>query len=487
MSARIPRVSSLKTPDRLRAHLRELDCPLPCDDAPLAAEDSPLARPLDLGGGLRAPNRFGIQPMEGWDGTPEGAPSPLTRRRWARFGASGAGWIWGGEAVAVRRDGRANPHQLCVGDATAPALGALRRALLTAAERAGHAPPVVGLQLTHSGRWSRPEGAPAPRVAFRHPLLDRRAGVQGDEAVLSDGELRALARDFARAAALAQAEGFAFVDLKHCHGYLLHELLAARRRGGAYGGAALGARTRFLFETLAGMREAAPGLPVGVRLSVFDAVPYRPGPGAGGAPGKGEPEPHPLPYDLGFGVDARAPVHGDLSEPIALVRDLLGAGVRWINVTAGSPYTVPHLQRPALFPPSDGYAPPEDPLVRVAALLRAARDVKRAVPEAVVLSTGWSYLQEFLPHVAQACLREGWFDAVGLGRMALSYPELPAHVLAGKALLRGRICRTFSDCTTAPRNALVSGCYPLDPHYRDRPEREELERVKRERARGAAR
>ena len=88
------------------------------------------------------------------------------------------------------------------------------------------------------------------------------------------------------------------------------------------------------------------------------------------------------------------------------------------------------------------------------------------------MSSGYSYLQEFLPHVAQACVREGWFDAVGLGRMVLSYPELPADVLAGRPLARKQICRTFSDCTTAPRNGLVSGCYPLDPFYRERPERE---------------
>jgi 2,4-dienoyl-CoA reductase-like NADH-dependent reductase (Old Yellow Enzyme family) len=162
------------------------------------------------------------------------------------------------------------------------------------------------------------------------------------------------------------------------------------------------------------------------------------------------------------------------------VRALVRAGVRWINVTAGSPYYIPHLQRPALFPPSDGYEPPEDPLAGVARQLAAARELKRAVPEAVVVSSGWTYLQEFVPQVAQACLREGWFDAVGLGRMVLSYPELPTDVLAGRALDRKALCRTFSDCTTAPRNGLVSGCYPLDPFYRERSERDALERIKRE-------
>ena len=100
--------------------------------------------------------------------------------------------------------------------------------------------------------------------------------------------------------------------------------------------------------------------------------------------------------------------------------------------------------------------------------LAEARRIKAAVPDAVVVSSGWSYLQDWLPHVAQATVRAGWFDAVGLGRMALSYPDLPADALAGRPLDRKRICRTFSDCTTAPRQGRVSGCYPLDPFYRAR-------------------
>ena len=151
----------------------------------------------------------------------------------------------------------------------------------------------------------------------------------------------------------------------------------------------------------------------------------------------------------------------------------------WWNVTAASPYYAPHLQRPALFPPSDGYPPPEDPLVGVVRLLRAARELKRALPDAIVVSSGWSYLQDFLPHVAQACLAAGWFDAVGLGRMALSYPDLPRDVLAGRPLERRRVCRTFSDCTSAPRAGLVSGCYPLDATYRQSPQWETLAARKR--------
>lgn len=449
----------------LRAHLTELGIQLPCDDAPLPAPTSPLARPWELGGGLIAPNRWVVQPMEGWDALADGTPSPLTYRRWRSFGRSGAGLVWGGEAAAVTPEGRANPNQLVVTDTTAPALGALRRALMEAASEAGHLAPVVGLQLTHSGRWSRPEGR-HPLIAFRHPLLDPRANVTGDESVLTDGAVEAIVDAFAHAAALALAEGFDFVDVKHCHGYLLHEFLAARRRPGAWGGPSLEERTRLIEHVVSAVHDSAPRLPVGVRLSLFDLVPHR-----RGRSGRGEPESVDLPYTDAFGVDAADPEHPDLTEPLALVRRLPEIGVSMLNVSGGSPYYVPHAQRPAAFPPSDGYESPEDPLVGVARLLEAARSAQREVPTMPVVSTGWSYLQEYLPNVAQACVRDGWFGGVGIGRMVLAYPELPSDVLAGRPVDTHRLCRTLSDCTTAPRAGFVSGCYPLDPFYRALPER----------------
>jgi hypothetical protein len=95
-----------------------------------------------------------------------------------------------------------------------------------------------------------------------------------------------------------------------------------------------------------------------------------------------------------------------------------------------------------------------------------------------VVGSGYTYLQEWLPNVAQCVVRTGMADFVGLGRMMLAYPELVADALAGRPLQRKRICRTFSDCTTAPRNGLVSGCYPLDEFYKARPEAEVLEQLK---------
>lgn len=138
---------------------------------------------------------------------------------------------------------------------------------------------------------------------------------------------------------------------------------------------------------------------------------------------------HLLPYAFGFGVDANDPLKFDLSEPIELIRRLHRAGVTAVNLSCGSPYYNPHIQRPAIFPPSDGYQPPEDPLVGVARQIDAARKCKQASPEMPMVGTGYSYLQDYVPHVAQAAIRAGWIDAVGLGRMVLSYPELPVDTL----------------------------------------------------------
>jgi 2,4-dienoyl-CoA reductase-like NADH-dependent reductase (Old Yellow Enzyme family) len=182
-------------------------------------------------------------------------------------------------------------------------------------------------------------------------------------------------------------------------------------------------------------------------------------------------------YAYAFGGDGTG-LGLDLSEPFQLLDLLAELSVRLVCVTVGSPYYNPHRQRPAFFPPSDGYLPPEDPLVGVAIQLKVTAELKARRPDLVIVGSGYSYLQEWLPHVAQAVVRSGGVDFVGLGRMALSYPELPADVLAGRSLERKKICRTFSDCTTAPRNGLVSGCYPLDAHYKAMPEHAELARLK---------
>ncbi len=474
----IVQVRTLRSHDDVTGRIAALGLDLAVD--PDVDPAGPLAARLAVAG-REAPNRFCVLPMEGWDGEADGRPSDLVRRRWRRFGAGGAGIVWA-EATAVRPDGRANARQLVIGDGTVDDLAALRRDLVEAhADACGDGPgPVVGLQLTHSGRWSRPTGDPRPRVAYRHPLLDRRVGLAGsavegdgagDAAVLSDAELDDLVDDYVRAAVLARRAGFAFVDVKHCHGYLLHELLSAVDRPGPYGGDLEG-RTRFLRRVADGVRAEAPGLGLALRLSVFDLVPH-----AAAGDGRGAPEQR-GPYRYAFGGDGTG-LGVDLTEVHELLRRARGWGVDLVSVTAGSPYYCPHAQRPAYFPPSDGYLPPRDPLADVARLLAATADLAAAHPDVTVVASGLSYLQQWLPQAGQALVRAGGAAAVGYGRMALSYPDLPRDVLAGRPLARNRICRTLSDCTTAPRQGLVSGCYPYDPFYKALPERDVLVAAKR--------
>jgi 2,4-dienoyl-CoA reductase-like NADH-dependent reductase (Old Yellow Enzyme family) len=380
--------------------------------------------------------------------------------------------------VAVRHDGRANPNQLMLTEQTLPDLKRLRETLVEAhVERHGSAEGLlVGVQLTHSGRFARPNSKTKlePVIAYHHPYLDEKFGVPADQPVISDAELDQLVQLFVERAQMAQSIGFDFVDVKHCHGYLGHELLSAFSRPGKYGGS-FENRTRFLREVTAGIRRAAPGLRIGVRLSVFDFPPYQ----MDKETKIGIPTPLKYPGCYWFGVNPTNPFEIDLSEPVQFLSLLRELGIELVNLTAGSPYYVPHIQRPALFPPSDGYQPPEDPLVGVARQVNTAGDLKRQFPDLAVVGTGYSYLQEWLPNVGQHQVRSGAIDFVGLGRMVLSYPEMAADVLAGNPLDRKHICRTFSDCTTAPRNGLISGCYPLDDFYRARPERDTLEAVKR--------
>lgn len=459
-----------------RARWQEIDPALNCSDGPSlevesdsaasagSASTNPMAQAIDVCG-RRLANRWAIHPMEGWDGTKDGRPTADTLRRWYHFGLSGAALIWGGEAYAVCPEGRANPNQLHQGshDDQVECMQQLLAELRRGQQDAGLDPTasLVGLQLTHSGRWSRPTTAgPAPRTAFRHAFLDHRVGLSdtevdattahadADRALLSDEELAALPALYADAARNAAAAGFDFVDVKCCHGYLLHEFLAARTRPGQYGGS-FENRTRLFREIVAAVREACPDLIIGVRVSLTDDL------------------------EDGFGVNANATGHADRfdsEEPFQFLQLLQDLGIELINQTLGSPYYCPYVQRPAAFPPSDGKPVDRDPLFAVAEHLQLVRQCKAAFPQLKFVGTGYTYLQDYLPHVAEYEVGAGHVDFVGIGRMVLSYPQMPVDQLAGRPMQRKKICRTFSDCTTGPRNGMRSGCYPLDPEYRARPE-----------------
>ena len=469
----ILRLGTVKNVAGFKEHLHSLVLTIPCDDELVKGPASPLRQPI-VSGDIKIGNRIVVHPMEGWDGSPDGNPSENTIRRWRRFGRSGAKLIWGGEAVAVSHEGRANPNQLVAAAHT-------RRRLVQATRHVDRGTPAHyrlrrrlvdwfaadGFRALQPSQCARPARA---SYSLSPSIPGPAAGAARRFPILTDAEIEAIIANFHRAALMAWKLGFDFVDIKHCHGYLGHEFLSGHTRPGRYGGS-FENRTRFLREVVQGIRSIAPGLNIAVRLSAIDSVPFHPDPAKSsqGKPGEGIPEPfeNEIPYRWGFGVNALSPTESDLHEPSRFLALLEQLGIRLVNITAGSPYYNPHLQRPALYPPSDGYLPPEDPLVSVARQMEATQRLKQQFPRLIFVGTGYSYLQDFLPHVAQAALREGWVDLVGLGRMVLTYPELLWDATEGLAIERKRICRTFSDCTTAPRKGLPSGCYPLDSFYKE--------------------
>jgi NADPH2 dehydrogenase len=479
------RIPSLKSVPDFRRHLESLGLDLGLDDEIIQGDASPLLKKASWRGRTIG-NRCAIHPMEGWDGTTTGGVTDPMIRRWQRFGESGAKLIWGGEAMAVCPEGRANTNQLILNQENKAGIARLRETLLAAhREKYGTTDDlVIGFQLTHSGRFCRPNDKKRweSRVAYRHPILDAKFNVTRDDQILTDEELKQLVRAYVDAAVIAAEIGADFVDIKHCHGYLLHEFLSAHTRPGPYGGS-FENRTRMLSEIVAGIRAAAPNLGIGVRLSAFDLVPFKPNPELSqpARPGPGMPEDyaHLLPYRYAFGVNPEDPLRYDLTEPKRFLQLLSDLDVTLVNLSAGSPYYNPHIQRPAAYPPSDGYQPHEDPLISVVRQIDVVRELKAAFPNLLLVGSAYSYLQEYLPHVAQYQLQHGHVDFVGLGRMVLSYPHLLADATAAGKLLEPKlICRTFSDCTTAPRNGLRSGCYPLDDYYKTFEDAPALKKIK---------
>ena len=474
------RVGALRTTDEFRTYLASQGLDLPVDEKILSrAEGSPMAWPWDAAG-VTLPNRWTIHPMEGWDANPDGSPSDLVIQRWKKFGSSGAALIWGGEAFAVQPDGRANPRQLCHDDAHADTtyrtlfetVMQAHRERLILEGRSAEEPFLVGLQLTHSGRFSKSQDDHfAPRIAYHHRMLDARVKIDpsDDSRLMTDGDIRRLIENYVKVAQHAWRAGFHFVDVKHCHGYFAHELLHAVTRPGDYGGD-LSNRMRFVREICDGIRTECPGLKIGVRLSLFDAVP-------------GEPT-----------LAAIGKVQNCLTEEDFEIVRCLAEDVKidLLNITAGSPYYSVYAQRPSFTPALEAVLtpggelkippridPPEDPLLGCCRQIFAAREVKKRFPALPMVGSAYTYFQEYLPQVAQAVVRRGWIDSVGIGRMVLPYGEIVADSLAGRDLQRCRICRTFSDCTTAPRNGMVSGCYPLDSDYKTTPEAAALRGLKK--------
>jgi NADPH2 dehydrogenase len=417
-------LSMFDTVARFRDHLADLGVGLDLDTELVAGRDAPLAGGLTAMG-RTVGNRFCVHPMEGWDSDADGRPTRATRRRWRAVGRSGAKLLWN-EAIAVHPLGRSSAEQLLLSAHTVESLAALRCEQVDAHIEAHGASDdlVVGVQLTHSGRYSKPDGHARPVAVQRHPLFDETIGPGPDMPLLTDDELRSMISDHVQAAELAQQAGFDFVDLKSCHGYLGHELLGAFERAGEFGGS-LENRTRFLREIIAGIRDAAPEVGIAVRLSAFDTITYEPDERGVGRPITDEP------FRFWFGTDASGH-HIDLGEPIALLEMLRDLSVELVSITGSSPYSARHYQTPIAPRPGEHYINPENPLHGVARHLAVTASLKQAVPQLRYVGGGYSYLQQFLPHVAQSRVRHHQVDVIGLGRMHLASSDAVSSMLAGR-------------------------------------------------------
>jgi 2,4-dienoyl-CoA reductase-like NADH-dependent reductase (Old Yellow Enzyme family) len=458
----LARYFKFRSADALLAECRRLGL-----DVRLADDLAPLFRPVTVGP-MYVGNSLCIQPMEGCDGTADGRPDELTFRRYHRFGAGGAKLIWG-EATAVVPEGRANPRQLLISEHTAPDLERLLRECRQAHRDVYGSDDglVVGIQLTHSGRYSHPR----PLLAVHDPLLDprtvvdRATGRTADAAypLLDDDYLKRLTDHYVAAARLAYRIGFQFVDLKQCHRYLLNELLSAKTRPGPYGGS-LENRTRLARDVIARVRDEVPGLVVATRLNVYDGLPYRKRPGGD----EGEPCPWTAPVRSAWGVREDDPREPDLAEPMWWVGEMVRLGVALVNVSMGNPYASPHLLRPFEYPPPDGYETPEHPLVGVDRHFRLAALLQQRFPQVPMVGSGYSYLQEFLFQAAAGNVRDGRITFVGVGRAALPQPDFARQLREHGRPERKRVCRTFSYCTALMRSKhnelgqFATGCPPFD-------------------------
>jgi len=427
---------------------------------------SPLFQPITIGG-KTVGNRLCVQPMEGCDGTLDGQPDDLTFRRYRRFGAGGAKLIWA-EATAIADDARMNPRQLWIHDRTVSSIERMQVECRHAHRSNGldDGDLLIGLQLTHSGRYSYR----GPKLATRCPLLDpltkdKATGqpISADYPILTDDDLKRIEDQYVIAARLAVAAGYDFIDLKQCHRYLLSELLGAKNRSGEYGGS-LENRTRLIRNVIQRIRAEFPDLILATRMNVFDGVPFR----GEGEEFVGQPMPYQTPITTAFGVAADDNNQADMAEPLQVVKWLRDWGVSLINISCGNPYANPHYVRPAEFPPVDGYHAPEHPLLGVLRHFQLTAMIQQAVPDVAVVGSGYTWLQEFFPQAGAANVQAGRCQFVGLGRGTLSQPDFAKHLKERGELHRKTICRTFSYCTNLmrtkdhPLGQYATGCPPFD-------------------------
>ncbi len=423
-----------KTLDELLKKIDDLGLDLPwTDDLEI------LGTPVSYGN-KQVPNRLACHPMEGCDGLANGAPSDLTYRRYRRFGSGGAGLIWV-EACAVLEEVRANPRQLWIHEDVLPDYKRLVEITRDAAHQSMDHDPFLVLQLTHSGRYSRPVNKPAPIIAHHSEVLDPKQNLPADYPLITDDALDRLQDTFVEAAMLAREAGFDAVDIKSCHRYLMSELFASHTRENSRYGGPYENRVRLLLETVRKIKAKMPDFEVTSRINVYDAISY--------------------PY--GWGVDKDDYRIHDLTEPLKLIGQLKEQGYHGVNVSIANPYFNPHYGRPYDTPIVGGHPPKEHPLEGVERLLHRARDVQQAYPDMTIVGTGYTWLRQFVPQFAAATVKAGWNAIVGLGRGGFAYPDFAKDILRQGKMDPLKVCISCSSCTQIMRDHGRTGCVPRDP------------------------
>lgn len=414
-----------KTLDDVKADIEHLGL-----DLPLSTDTSVLAKGFDVkGDNIHFKNAIAIHPMEGFDSTENGAPSELTKARYLRFANSDAGLYWF-EAVAISNESRSNDRQLYINDEN---VNDFKELVSLIHEKTGNAPIIC--QLTHSGRFSRPQNKPAPIISYHNPVLNKPFNIPEEHKVVTDEYLDSLVDQYVKAAKLAKEAGFDGVDIKACHRYLMSELLSAYTREGKYGGSYEN-RTRLYRDVIAAVK-ANVDIPVATRLGVHDGIGY--------------------PY--GFGDDREDLTKFDPTEALRLIGDIHSLGVNLINITMGTPYYNPHVNRPYC---KGGYEAPEHPLVGVARMIDGAALLKKAFPDITFIGTGYTFLRQFSPYLAAGAVGSGLISAAGFGRMAFAYDGFAKDMINGDMKIN-KCCVTCGKCTELMRAFHTTGCPVRNP------------------------
>ena len=434
----------LNTYDELQNELAKHGCNLPMSD-----NLSILSEPLTLGQSktLTLPNRFAVQPMEGFDSGPDGEPAELGFRRYERFASGGAGLLWF-EATAIRADGRCNSQQFWLNEKSADRFAALEEKTRSIAKKKFGHDIVSVIQLTHSGRYSKPtRGVRAPVIAQHSGILDPAWGIPENYPLITDDNLDRLQDDYVAAAKLAAKCGYNGVDIKSCHGYLINELHGAHTREGKYGGS-FENRTRFLLNIIDRIRNEVPSLFITTRMNVYDGVQY----------------------PWGFGATKNDYQQWDLAEPKLLAKKLHELGVPLLNVAIGNPYFNPHCNRPYAKPVRGAAPHDEYPLLGIVRYVNIVREMQESLPELPMYGAGTAWLRHLVPKVAAGMIQQGYAKLFGFGRTAFAYPDMPQDIMEKGNMSIEKNCLTCSGCTELMRAEMPTGCVIRDKDYYRLPE-----------------